>query len=97
MDFPFNRDDSINRNKAFVTSPKEAPCEGDMTAFITDKSQINIDQLDCCHVLFISALLFTSVNAVLKSGSASTLASRSKVRTLLMLGSTRASTLVSSP
>ena len=51
MDFPFNKDDSINRNKAFVTSPKEAPCEGDMTAFITDKSQINIDRLDCCHFI----------------------------------------------
>ena len=94
MDFPFNRDDSINRKKSFCDFLKEAPCEGDMTAFITDKSQINIDQLDCCHVLFISEHVFTSANAVLKSGSASTLASCSKVRTL---GSTRASTLVSSP
>jgi hypothetical protein len=37
-----------------------------MTAFITEKSQINIDQLDCSHVLFISAHVFTSGNAVLK-------------------------------
>ena len=66
MYFLFNKDDSINRNKAFVTSPKEAPCEGDMTAFITDKSQINIDQLDCCHVLFISARVYKRTRSIKK-------------------------------